>query len=81
MNLKQLKAFRAVMVTGSVSEAARSLFRTQPTVSALIAGLEAEIGYPLFERRSRRLHPVPEAFSCSRRPRPSSTGWNRRSGR
>ena len=62
MNLKQLKAFRAVMVTGSVSEAARSLFRTQPTVSALIAGLEDEIGYPLFERRSRRLHPVPEAF-------------------
>ncbi len=61
MNLKQLRAFREVMLTGSVSEAARSLYRTQPTISALIAGLEAEIGYKLFERRGRRLHPQPEA--------------------
>lgn len=60
MNLKQLRAFREVMLTRSVSEAARSLYRTQPTISALIAGLEDEIGYKLFERRGRRLHPLPE---------------------
>ncbi len=61
MNLRQLTAFRAVMLTGSVSNAARSLNRTQPTISAMITSLEDEIGYPLFERRGRRLHPLPEA--------------------
>ncbi|MEM8689251.1 MAG: LysR family transcriptional regulator [Pseudomonadota bacterium] len=61
MNLKQLIAFREVMVTGSVSEAARNLFRTQPAISATISGLETELRCKLFERRSGRLHPVPEA--------------------
>lgn len=49
------------MVTGSVSEAARNLFRTQPAISATISGLETELRCKLFERRSGRLHPVPEA--------------------
>lgn len=61
MNLNQMKAFNALMLTGSVSEAARHLHRTQPAVSAQIAGLESALGMPLFERRSGRLHPVPEA--------------------
>lgn len=61
MNLKQLTAFREVMLTGSVSEAARNLNRTQPAVSATIAGLESDMGCPLFERRGGRLYPVPEA--------------------
>ena len=61
MNLKQLSAFREVMLTGSVSEAARNLYRTQPAVSAMIASLEADVGFELFARRGGRLHPVPEA--------------------
>ncbi len=61
MNIKQLRAFREVMLTGSVSEAARNLHRTQPAVSSQIAGLEEEIGLKLFIRRDGRLHPVPEA--------------------
>ena len=61
MNLKQLAAFREVMLTGSVSAAARTLNRTQPAVSAAISTLEAELGLELFERRSGRLIPVPEA--------------------
>ncbi len=61
MNLRQLRAFREVMLTGSVSEAARNLYRTQPAISFLIAGLEADIGFKLFARRGGRLHPVPEA--------------------
>ena len=61
MNLRQLRAFQEVMLTGSMTEAARNLGRTQPAISALIAGLEGIIGYPLFERRGGRLHPVPEA--------------------
>jgi DNA-binding transcriptional LysR family regulator len=49
------------MLTGSVSQAARNLFRTQPAISAQIAGLEDEVGMKLFERQGGRLLPVPEA--------------------
>ncbi|WP_435140965.1 LysR substrate-binding domain-containing protein [Pseudopelagicola sp. nBUS_19] len=61
MNLRQLEAFNEVMLTGSVSEAARNMGRTQPALSAMIAALENSIGYSLFDRRRGRLHPVPEA--------------------
>ena len=61
MNLKQLSAFREVMLTGSVSEAARNLYRTQPAVSSMISSLEQDVGFELFSRRGGRLHPVPEA--------------------
>ncbi len=61
MNLKQLHAFREVMRTGSVSEAARNLYRTQPAISAMISSLEKDLGYQLFSRHGGRLHPVPEA--------------------
>lgn len=61
MNLKQLEAFREVMVAGSVSAAARNLLRTQPAISAMIRGLEHDLGYPLFVRSGGRLLPKPEA--------------------
>ncbi len=54
-------AFNEVMLTGSISEAARHLHRTQSSVSATIAGIEEELGMQLFERKGGRLHPVPEA--------------------
>ncbi|MEM7196647.1 MAG: LysR family transcriptional regulator, partial [Pseudomonadota bacterium] len=49
------------MLTGSVSQAAANLNRTQPSVSSLISALERELSVRLFERRKGRLHPVPEA--------------------
>lgn len=61
MNLNQLRAFREVMRTGSVSEAARNLRRTQPAISAQIATLERDLDCTLFLRRGGRLKPVPEA--------------------
>ncbi|MEH6631042.1 MAG: LysR family transcriptional regulator [Halopseudomonas aestusnigri] len=61
MNLKNLTIFREVMRTGSVSQSARNLNRTQPALSAGIKALEEELGMVLFERRNRRLVPVPEA--------------------
>lgn len=61
MKLNQMQAFKEVMLTGSVSQAARNLYRTQPAISSLISGLEDELGMQLFERRDGRLHPVPEA--------------------
>ncbi|KIC17155.1 MULTISPECIES: LysR family transcriptional regulator [unclassified Leisingera] len=61
MNSHQLAVFREVMKTGSVSQAARNLHRTQPAVSAAIKTLEEELGLTLFLREGRRLVPVPEA--------------------
>lgn len=60
MRLKCLQALRAVMETGSVTEAARRLYRTQPQVSRLIATLEDEIGFRLFLRQGRSLIPTRE---------------------
>jgi len=62
LSVRQLATFCAVMRTGSVSEAARSLSRTQPAVSAVIATLEDELGFVLFERERGRLIPTPEAY-------------------
>ncbi|QDG76232.1 LysR family transcriptional regulator [Labrenzia sp. PHM005] len=61
MNLSQMTAFRAVMNSASLSEAAEKLGRTQPAVSAAIRSLEETLGLKLFERRGRQLVPVPEA--------------------
>ncbi|MBC2859993.1 LysR substrate-binding domain-containing protein [Stappia sp. 28M-7] len=61
LSFRQLQTFVEVMRTGSVSEAGRSLGRTQPAVSAMISGLEREIGFPLFERERGRLIARPEA--------------------
>ncbi len=61
MNLKQLRVFQEVMLTGSVSQTARNLNRTQPSVSSSISALEQDLGVNLFDRRGGRLHPVPEA--------------------
>lgn len=61
MNLRQIEVFRAVMTTGSTTEAARLLHVSQPGISRLIRHLETQIGVPLFERRSGRLAPTGEA--------------------
>lgn len=61
LKINQLQAFNEVMLTGSISEAARHLHRTQSSISATIAGIEDELDMQLFERRGGRLHPIPEA--------------------
>lgn len=61
MNFRQMETFRAVMLTGSISQAAKQLYRTQPAVSMVISSLEKQIGFELFERRKKRLYPTPEA--------------------
>ena len=60
INLRQLDAFRATVLAGTVSAAATRLAISQPAVSRLIADLERSIGFALFERRKRRLHIRPE---------------------
>ena len=61
MNIKQIKAFRAVMETGSVTRTAKLLHLSQPAVSKLITGFEEKAGYRLFVRKRNRLIPTDEA--------------------
>ncbi len=61
MNLTQLTVFREVMETGSISQTAKKLNRTQPAISLAVKNLEKSLGLTLFERKGRRLVPVPEA--------------------
>ncbi|PQO22223.1 hypothetical protein C2I36_14235 [Rhodobacteraceae bacterium WD3A24] len=61
LNLKQLDAFRAVMVAGSTSEAALRLNISQPAVSRSLQNLEESVNYNLFIRKNGRLFPTAEA--------------------
>lgn len=60
MNLRQLEAFRATIRCGSITEAARMMHISQPSVSRLIADLEQSAGFPLFLRVGRGLTPTVE---------------------
>lgn len=62
IRLEWLKAFRAIMQTGTVTGATTIIFRTQPQVSRMIAGLEASLGFHLFKREGRRLIPTAEGL-------------------
>ncbi len=55
MNLKQLEAFVSIADEGSFSRAAKSLFLTQPTVSAHISSLEQELNVRLFIRNTKEV--------------------------
>jgi DNA-binding transcriptional LysR family regulator len=61
MSLRQIEVFRAIMMTGSISEAARSLYVAQPSVSRVLQVTESRLGFLLFERTRGRLFPTPEA--------------------
>lgn len=63
MNLRQIEVFRAVMSTGSTTEAARLLHVSQPGISRMVRHLELQLGVALFERRGGRLVPTAEAKS------------------
>lgn len=66
MNSKQLAAFRAVMLAGSMSDASRMLYVSQPAVSRLIKDLEESLGFTLFDRRNSRLYPTQAAHAFYR---------------
>tara|TARA_R110002072_G_scaffold13637_2_gene57365 strand:+ start:21499 stop:22425 length:927 start_codon:yes stop_codon:yes gene_type:complete len=61
MRFRQLEVFHAVMTAGTVTQAARNLSVSQPSVTASIQQMEEEIGFLLFVRSSGRLTPTAEA--------------------
>lgn len=61
INLRQVEAFRATMLTGSVTEAAALMGVTQPAVSRLLRDLQAVLNMPLFEKRGTGLVPTAAA--------------------
>ena len=61
MNLRQVEAFRSVMLTGRMTAAAELMLITQPAVSRLIKDFEHSTGLHLFERRGNHIIPTQEA--------------------
>ena len=61
LSFRQLATFREVMRSGSISQAARTVGRTQPAVSTMIQTLENQLGFALFVRLHGKLSPTPEA--------------------
>ena len=61
MNIRQVEVFKAIMDTGSVTEAAGRLNVTQPSVSKHLKLLEFDLGLSLFARTGNKLMPTPEA--------------------
>ena len=55
LNPRQLEAFRAVMIGGSMTIAAEMMQVSQPAVSRLIKDLESTLGIRLFRREGNRI--------------------------
>ncbi len=64
LSIKQLRAFMALYEQRNFTRAAADVCLSQPAFSALINGLEAEVGFRLFDRDTRqvRIAPDGEAF-------------------
>ena len=60
ITFRQVDSFRAVVSSGSVTDAAALLGVSQPAVSRLISDLEDEVGFALFRREGRTLVPTEE---------------------
>ena len=63
MRLRHIEVFNAVMLTGSVSGAARLINVTQPAVSRILQHAELQLGFALFQRTKGRLTATSEALT------------------
>ena len=63
MRLRHIEVFNAIMLTGSVSAAARLINITQPAVSRTLQHAEIQLGFALFQRVKGRLTPTTEALT------------------
>lgn len=74
INFRQVEAFRAFMITGTVSKAAEIMHVTQPAVSRLLSDFEYAVNFKLFERDRRRLIPTPDCKALYREVERSYAG-------
>ena len=77
MNLRQLEAFRAVILGQTVTRAAEMLHISQPAATRLISSLEEDIGFVLFDRIKGRLQPTAEALTLYQEVQRSLVGVER----
>src|SRR5947207_4806163 len=63
MRLRHIEVFNAIMVTGTVSAAARLLNVSQPSVTRVLQHAELRLGFPLFRRAQGRLLATEEAIA------------------
>lgn len=61
MNLRQIEVFRAIMLRRSITDAARMLGVSQPTLTKVLRHAEDQLGFRLFRREHGRLRPTEEA--------------------
>lgn len=61
MRLRHIEIFHAIYTTGSITNAAKILHVSQPSVSKVLAHAEMQLGFNLFERVKGRLLPTEEA--------------------
>lgn len=61
LSSKQIEVFYQVYKSNSVSGAAAKLQISQPSVSKTLAGIEKNLGFKLFLRKGKKLHPTLEA--------------------
>jgi LysR family transcriptional regulator, regulator for genes of the gallate degradation pathway len=67
LNLRHLRAMMEITRLGSISAAAQAVSLTQPAVTQGIAGLERQLGQPLFERRTDGMSATPAAIQLAPR--------------
>jgi len=61
MRLRQIEVFHAIYTSGSVTNAAKLLNVSQPSVSKVLSHAEQQLGYALFDRVKGKLVATPEA--------------------
>lgn len=66
LNFRQLEAFRAVMLSGSMTRAGQLMSISQPAVTRLIRDLEHELRLSLFHRHGSQLVPSDEGQQLHR---------------
>ena len=61
MTPRQIEVFRAIMLCRSITDAARMLGVSQPTLTKVLRHAEDQLGFRLFRRERGRLQPTEEA--------------------
>ncbi|WP_087687603.1 MULTISPECIES: LysR substrate-binding domain-containing protein [unclassified Pandoraea] len=77
MKIRQLEAFRAVMLHQTVTQASEMLHISQPATTRLLADLERSLKFRLFDRVKGRLYPTVEAQALFEEVQRSLAGVDR----